>query len=84
VSEEPSSDEKYGIEISVLLNYHTEIHKIHMLLTKLNDLYLERPWKILKYSDAKLQNEKIKISAIRRSLTHNGREARVHSGLTKF
>lgn len=55
-----------------------------MLLTKLNDMYLERSWKILKYSDAKLQNEKVKISAIRRSLTHNGREAKVHSGLTNF
>jgi len=33
--------------------------------------------------DAKLQNEKVKISAIRRSLTHDGRETRVHSGLTK-
>jgi hypothetical protein len=47
-------------------------------------MYLERSWKILKYSDAKLQNEKVKISAIRRSLTHNGREAKVHSGLTNF
>lgn len=55
-----------------------------MLLMKLNDLYLERPWKILKYSDAKLQNEKVKISGIRRSLTNNGSETRVHSGLRKF
>jgi hypothetical protein len=51
---------------------------------KPSDLYLKRPWKILKYSDAKLQNEKVKISIIRRSPTQNGREARVHSGLTKF